>query len=222
MVGEREVVKYFAIGDVHGCLSHLMRMMEVLKPELVPERDTLVFLGDYVDRGPDPRGVVDYVLELRRELPHVVCLKGNHEAMLLDWVLNGAHYDLYLYNGGGTTIRSYSTEGSFLLPPDHLRFFKELCLCYETDQYIFVHAGVREGRALSDQEPFDVLWIRDEFIHAAHGLNKVVIFGHTPYHEPFVAPDKIGIDTGAVYGGTLTCLELPAVRFYRVGPQDLP
>lgn len=222
MVGEREVAKHFAIGDIHGCLSHLRRMMEILEPEFVPERDTIIFLGDYVDRGPDPKGVIEYVLELRKELPRVICLKGNHEAMLLDWVLNGKNYDLYLYNGGGTTIRSYSTEGSFQLPPDHLRFFEGLRLFYETDDYIFVHAGVREGCTLGDQDPLDVLWIRDEFIYTAHGLNKLVIFGHTPYHEPFMAPDKIGIDTGAVYGGGLTCLELPAFRFYRVGPHDLP
>ena len=216
MVDNGEVEKFFAIGDIHGNLSHLELLMEKIKPALNPQRDTLVFLGDYIDRGPDSKGVVDFVLRLRTELPHVVCLKGNHEALFLDWYLNGRDYDLYLYNGGGATIRSYSREGELKIPQGHLDFFTSLRLYYETEQYIFVHAGLRRGIPLQEQDPHDLVWIRDEFILSPHDFGKVVVFGHTPLQKVFVAPNKIGIDTGAVYGGALTCLELPAQRFYSV------
>ena len=216
MVGNGEVEKFFAIGDIHGNLSHLELLMDKIKPALNPQRDTLVFLGDYIDRGPDSKGVVDFVLRLRTELPHVVCLKGNHEALFLDWYLNGRDYDLYLYNGGGATIRSYSREGELKIPQGHLDFFTSLRLYYETEQYIFVHAGLRRGIPLQEQDPHDLVWIRDEFILSPHDFGKVVVFGHTPMQRVFVAPNKIGIDTGAVYGGALTCLELPAQRFYSV------
>jgi len=208
--------KFFAIGDIHGNLSHLEQLIKKIEPALDPQRDTVIFLGDYIDRGPDSKGVVDRILQLRKDLPHVVCLKGNHEAMFLDWILNGENYELYLYNGGGATIRSYSQEGAFTLPQEHLDFFTSLLLYYETEHYIFVHAGLRGGIPLEEQDPHDLIWIRDEFILSPHDFGKIVVFGHTPLQRVFVAPNKIGIDTGAVYGGTLTCLELPAQRFYSV------
>ena len=216
MVGEGKVEKLFAIGDIHGCLSHLEKLMEEINPSLNPQEDTLVFLGDYIDRGPDPKGVVDFILRIKQENPNVVCLKGNHEEMFLDWVCNGSNYELYIYNGGGSTIRSYSQEGDFYLPPEHFDFFTSLRLYYETDQYIFVHAGLRERIPLAEQDPQDLIWIREEFIYSAHTFGKLVIFGHTPLQRVLIAPNKIGIDTGAVYGGKLTCLELPAQRVYTV------
>ena len=190
--------------------------MEEIKPAVNPQKDTVVFLGDYIDRGPDPKGVVDFILQLQQDLPHVVCLKGNHEALFLDWVLNGRNYDLYLYNGGGSTITSYSRDGEFKLPQEHFAFFTSLLPYYETERYIFVHAGIRGGIPLAEQDPHDLIWIRDEFILSPHDYGKTVVFGHTPLQRVFIAPNKIGIDTGAVYGGTLTCLELPARRFYSV------
>ncbi len=216
MVGEGEVKRIFAIGDIHGCLSHLERLMEEIRPLLDPQEDTLVFLGDYIDRGPDPKGVVDLILQIKKEVRHVVCLKGNHEDMFLDWVLNGRNYDLYLYNGGGSTIRSYSQDREFHLPAEHLDFFTSLRLYYETDKYIFVHAGLKAGVPLKEQDPQEMIWIREEFIYSNYDFGKLVVFGHTPLQRVLVAPNKIGIDTGAVYGGKLTCLELPAQRFYSV------
>jgi serine/threonine protein phosphatase 1 len=215
-VGAREVGKFFAIGDIHGNLSHLEQLMEEIKPALTPHKDTLVFLGDYIDRGPDPKGVVDYILQLCKDFPQVVCLKGNHEAMFLDWVVNEKNYELFLYNGGGATIKSYSQEGEFKLPQEHLDFFTSLLLYYETERYIFVHAGLREGIPLEEQDPHDLVWIRDEFILSPHDFGKVVVFGHTPLQRVYNTPNKIGIDTGAVYGGKLTCLELPSQRLYTV------
>ena len=209
--------RYFTIGDIHGSLSHLERMMAEIRPSLDPQGDTVVFLGDYIDRGPNSKGVVDFILQLQKELSEVVCLKGNHEDMFLDWVLNGRNYELYLYNGGGATIRSYIQQGGrFHVPPEHLEFFQGLHLYYETDRYIFVHAGLRPGVPLEQQDPHELVWIRDEFLYSTYDFGKTVIFGHTPLQQAFIAPNKIGIDTGAVYGGALTCLELPAQRFFSV------
>jgi len=216
VVGEGEIKRYFAIGDIHGCLSPLERLMEEIRPLVVPEEDALVFIGDYIDRGPESRQVVELILRIKEEFPNVICLKGNHEDMFLTWVLTGRDYELYLYNGGGTTIRSYLSQGKFSLPEEHLRFFQSLPLYYETEDYIFVHAGLRPGVPLEQQDPFDLFWIREEFIYSNYDFGKTVIFGHTPFRKPFVTDRKIGIDTGAVYGGALTCVELPARKFYSV------
>ena len=102
------------------------------------------------------------------------------------------------------------------IPNAHIRFFDKLRLCHETDQYIFVHAGLKSNIPLKDQDQLDMLWIRDEFIYSDFDFGKRVIFGHTPFRQPLVLDNKIGIDTGAVYGNKLTCVELPAVKFYSV------
>ena len=212
----QKIEKFFAVGDIHGNLSRLEQLMEEIKPAFNPDSDTLVFLGDYIDRGPDSKGVVDFILRLRRKFPRVVCLKGNHEAMLLDWVIKGENSDLYLYNGGGATIKTYSQDGEFKLPPEHLAFFTSLLLYYETEEYIFVHAGMKAGIPLAEQDPHDLIWIREEFILSPQDFGKTVVFGHTPLQRVYLTPNKIGIDTGAVYGGKLTCLELPSRRLYSV------
>jgi len=220
-VGQGEVKRYFVIGDIHGCLGHLEAMMQRLSPLLRPDEDALVFIGDYIDRGPNPRGVVERILKIKEEYPHVICIMGNHEDMFLTWVTTGKDLELYLYNGGGVTIESYREGGTFRLPPSHLEFLSSLPLYHETEDYIFVHAGLRPGVPLERQDRFDLLWIREEFIYSRYDFGKVVVFGHTPLRRPLVMENKIGIDTGAVYGGPLTCVELPALEFYSVyGPKD--
>ncbi|MDY6852862.1 MAG: serine/threonine protein phosphatase, partial [Thermodesulfobacteriota bacterium] len=102
------------------------------------------------------------------------------------------------------------------IPQSHYDFLESLAHYYETEDYIFVHAGLRDGILIEDQDPHDLLWIRDEFISSDYDHGKRVIFGHTPFREPLVQPNKIGIDTGAVFGGRLTCLELPGLKFYSV------
>jgi serine/threonine protein phosphatase 1 len=207
----------YAIGDIHGHLDPLERLLDRLQPDL--ERDRLVFMGDYIDRGPSAMEVVDYVLRLRNLAPpeQVICLKGNHEAMFLDF-LQGRETDLFLYNGGLATVRDYWGENwedlkELVLPPDHRRFFQELRLYYETPDYIFVHGGLKPGVKLNEQVEEDLLWVRGEFIASTEDFGKKVIFGHTPFRQPLVMPNKIGIDTGAAYGNYLTCLKLPREEF---------
>jgi serine/threonine protein phosphatase 1 len=211
--------RYFAIGDIHGCLDKLRKLLGLIDVDW--ENDTVVFMGDYIDRGPDSKRVVDYVLELRKKHEQVVCLKGNHEWMFLNY-LDHREEHIYLTNGGRDTLQSYGIspyeqDRKAKLPPKHLQFFETLLPCYETENYVFAHAGVRPGIPMGLQDPYDLIWIRHEFFLSDHGLKKTVVFGHTPFKgEPFVGEKMIGIDTGAVYGGMLTCLELPAMKFHQV------
>jgi serine/threonine protein phosphatase 1 len=212
--------KIFAIGDIHGCLDQLQTLIKNL--DIDQQYDTLVFIGDYIDRGSSVREVVDYVIKLRSEYKNTVCLMGNHEQMLLHY-LKGIDEKMYLANGGPATLLSYGISRSSVpqtrkaaIPSDHLLFFQSLLPYYETKDYIFVHAGLKPGLLLSEQDRDDLLWIRQEFINSEYDFGRPVIFGHTPMNEPLIMPNKIGIDTGAVSGGKLTCVELPKVIIHQV------
>jgi len=207
--------KIFAIGDIHGCFDKLCALMDKIKIDR--NNDILLFLGDYIDRGSSSFDVVEYLIDLKKHFQKIIFLKGNHEEMLAKYLL-GEDRPAYLKNGGQPTLESYikrsRMSGSFLIPQKHLDFFKSLSLYYESDNYIFVHAGLRENIPLEMQDPTDFLWIREDFIYSDFDFGKRVVFGHTPYMEPLVELNKIGIDTGAVYGNKLTCVELPALLFY--------
>lgn len=212
--------KYFAIGDIHGCISLLESLWDEIESTFDREKDTLVFIGDYIDRGPDSREVVDFIIDLKNKM-NVICLKGNHEQMLLTYHLYNSYKDFYLMNGGSSTVMSYGLVDSDYgkridIPPEHLDFFRGLVPYHETEDYIFVHAGLKPGIPLQKQDPTDMIWIRNEFIDSDYDFGKKIIFGHTPLPKPFMGPGKIGIDTGAVYGGKLTCLQLPEELFFQV------
>jgi serine/threonine protein phosphatase 1 len=211
--------KIFAVGDIHGCLEKLKELISLI--ELDEEKDTLVLIGDYIDRGPDAKGVVDYILDLKRSIEKVICLKGNHEEMLLNYVCHGRNREFFLLNGGRATINSYGQKDTedgmeIDIPDDHMEFFKSLLPYYETEMNIFVHAGLKPGVPLEEQKREDLIWIRHEFIGSDYDFGKVVVFGHTPLMEPLIESNKIGIDTGAVYGRCLTCVELPQKKIYQV------
>lgn len=208
--------KTFIIGDIHGCFDMLAKLIEKIKWE--PEWHRLIFLGDYIDRGPDPKGVVDYIMELA-ESGTVDCIMGNHESLFLHYLTTGDPR-LCLANGGQTTLRGYDIEGYMpaepLIPPDHLEFYRSLKLYIELDDFLIVHAGLRPGVAFYNQNPEDMLWIRESFIYSEYDFGKTIVFGHTPFHEPYITEYKIGLDTGAVYGNKLTCLELPSRQLISV------
>jgi len=208
-------VRIFAIGDIHGCYDPLVRLLGRIPIDW--KRDRLVFMGDYIDRGPQSFEVIEHLIELQKRHPETVFLKGNHEQMLADY-LSGKDRMTYLYNGGQQTLDSYlrnsSAPGRYPIPEAHLRFFESLQLMFETENYIFVHAGLRKGQPLENQRPEDLLWIRENFVDTRHSFGKRVVFGHTPFDEPRVEPNKIGIDTGAVYGNKLTCVQLPEEEFF--------
>jgi serine/threonine protein phosphatase 1 len=215
--------RLFIVGDIHGCLAELEALLAGLP---LQPGDGLVFLGDYVDRGPDSRGVIERLLALAASstIP-TVFLRGNHEDMLLAFLGRGGHYgEAFLANGGDATARSYGLRGGVTpdrlhaaLPREHLRFLEETRLVHTAGDYVMVHAGIVPGRPLEQQSAHDLVWIRDEFIARPHGLGRTVVFGHTPCREVLVhLPYKIGIDTGCVYGGMLTALEVPSRTVHAV------
>jgi serine/threonine protein phosphatase 1 len=210
------VNRIFVIGDVHGCYERLGILLKKVHPK---EDDVLLFLGDYIDRGENSKKVVDKVISLESQY-NTITLLGNHEKMLLDVLQKKLSIDIWLFNGGGATLLSYNIKtynvSPNLFPPEHIQFFKNLALYYETDKYIFVHAGLKPNIALKEQSIDDLVWIRDEFIYSDCDFGKIVIFGHTPLAEPLFMKNKIGIDTGAVYGGKLTCLVLPEQQIVQV------
>jgi serine/threonine protein phosphatase 1 len=207
--------RIFAIGDIHGFLNKLRELMAKIDPD--PLQDELVFLGDYIDRGPQSKEVIDYVLEIKEKYPRSVFLIGNHEFMFLEYLTNRKEPWTFLLNGGIETVHSYELIGDdpeANLPADHYAFFNSLKPYYETEDYIFVHAGLRADVPLQEQTLDDLLWIRREFIESTHDFGKLVVFGHTPVPRPLMHHNKLGIDTGAGYGGMLTCVELPSTVFY--------
>lgn len=209
--------KTFIIGDIHGCLGMLERLLQ--KIPWRAERDRLIFLGDYVDRGEDSRGVIDLLLQIAAASSRVNFLIGNHESIFLDYLTTG-NITPFLLNGGHRTLESYRTgaakRGKVEIPEEHISFLKDLEQWIELDDYYVVHAGFRPGVSPERQGLDDLIWIRDIFIFSDYDFGKKVIFGHTPFSEPLLMENKIGLDTGAVYGNKLTCLELPAFHFHFV------
>ncbi len=215
-----ETGKIFAIGDIHGCYSRLRALLDRLPCE--PERDTLVFLGDYINRGPQSRQVVSHLHGLRQEGAKAVFLVGNHEYLLLEYHRTGDERLIPILRQLGieSTLESYGVSDmrglsdlSFM-PPEHRAFLEDLLPYWETDRFIFVHGGITPGPSLEEQPLEALCETRDLFIKSESDFGKVVVFGHTPFELPLVSPNKIGIDTGAVYGNLLTAVELPGLRFY--------
>jgi len=201
----------YAIGDVHGCLDSLEKLFNILP---LSSEDVLIFLGDYIDRGPDSKGVINFLISLSKEY-RCIFIRGNHEEMFLNAVLHGKDVELWYYNGAFATVRSYGSIAS--IPGDHIDFISSTIYYHILGNFLFVHAGVKPGIPLEDQSEFDLTWIRDEFIYSSDPLPGFkIIFGHTPFEKPLVMKNKIGIDTGCVYGGKLTALKIENMRFYQV------
>jgi Calcineurin-like phosphoesterase len=213
--------RIFVVGDLHGCVDEVDRLLDALAPS---PADTVVFLGDYIDRGPSPKAVIERMLRLRHEGPRCVFLKGNHEDMLLAYLGERGNYgEAFLFNGGEATLRSYGLEGqspemvAARLPADHLAFLRALEMRFQHGPFLCVHAGVAPNRPLDAQRDEDLLWIRDAFIAHPHPFGCTVLFGHTPRREVFLdQPYKIGLDTGLVYWNKLSCLELGEQRLYQI------
>ena len=222
----------YAIGDIHGQREMLEDLLGALP---LRDDDRLVFVGDYVDRGPDSRGVVDVLIRLAEQRP-CTFLIGNHESMFLDFIgwQDPMYFagDAFLMNGGDRTLASYdffdeeaAGEG-FRLPSDHEAFFRNLELHHLDGGYLLVHAGLSRKAfdsgdlefALRHSGPEDFLWNRTT-ADLPHKLGVTIIYGHTPAGDLEVrwnSPFSIGIDTGAVYGGKLTAIRLPDEKLFQI------
>lgn len=213
--------RVYAIGDVHGCLDQLRALHQAVAEDMAARPfafGTLVHLGDYVDRGPDSAGVVRLLLEgpMPAGITDVVNLAGNHEAMMLAALddRSPAVVQHWLVNGGGATLDSFGLTGADpaawaeRLPAGQLAFLRGLALTHRRGDYFFVHAGVRPGVPLTAQARDDLLWIREPFLSSTASFEAVVVHGHTPVPSPELRRNRIGIDTGAVMGGALTCAVL--------------
>lgn len=197
----------YAVGDIHGSLDKLRGLLDECDRHADGRERLLVFLGDYIDRGPDPAGVVRLVVTLQTEAPErVITLKGNHEA----WALGVAEGTMqtvgWLLNGGHATLESYGVEDVGNLPRTHLEWLRSLRLSYDDGRRFFVHAGVNPQRPLDAQDENELLWIREPFLNDERDYGRLVVHGHTPLDngEPDWRGNRLNIDTGAVFGGPLT------------------
>jgi serine/threonine protein phosphatase 1 len=218
--------RIYAIGDVHGCLDRLIALHDAIADDLknrpVPKA-TLVHLGDYIDRGPDSAGVIAWVSSTASPpgITETVNLVGNHEDMFLAALDSRSReaVTVWYMNGGGASLASWGIgpnvgppEWPARIPPEHIQFVRGLSLTYRAGRYLFVHAGVRPGVALNAQQREDLLWMRWPFLLSAEDFGAVIVHGHTPSAQPEVRGNRIGIDTGAVLGGKLTCAVLEQDR----------
>jgi serine/threonine protein phosphatase 1 len=216
--------RLYVIGDIHGRSDLLDKLLELIHRDLKQHgrRDSLtITLGDYVDRGPDSRGVLDRLV--RNPFPgHFIALRGNHELLFESFLDDGASSEVWRQLGGLETLHSYGVPVSEVMvgkgakeaaralklavPRTHRAFLASLKNSLCIDGYYFCHAGVRPSVPLERQSENDLLWIRDEFLKSENDFGKVVIHGHSPHEWPEVKRNRINIDTGAFATGRLTCL----------------
>lgn len=219
--------RIYAIGDIHGCVRELDALHGRIEVDWLfgpAERCTIVYLGDYIDRGPDSRGVIDRLLGAP-PIPGAerIFLSGNHEQAMLDFLADPEGNPHWLDFGGLETLASYGVRRSAIgsrgrqeladglaaaLPKTHRDFFESLLIHHRRGDYFFVHAGVRPGVALDQQSPEDCRWIRGPFLQSRQWHGAMIVHGHTITDEPEDCANRIGIDTGAYATGVLTALRL--------------
>ena len=233
-------MRTFVVGDIHARCAQLLNLLDMLPRD--PNTDTLVFLGDLIDRGADAPGCVDHILKLHRENPErVICLRGNHEQMLMDFVDGTSTIWLSPVTGGERTFEQYvglpvrvRNEADFeemrnqfaqSFPVEHLEFLRGLPFYYEDEHAIYVHAGLDDGKHPSESSEMSLLWMRDmDFYKNYRG--KPCVFGHTPTpllplrgrlgrHGIYISHSAVGLDTGYNHQSPLSCLSLPDFSLYQ-------
>jgi serine/threonine protein phosphatase 1 len=216
----------FAVGDIHGCYDPLCDLLKNIRAASVTARPEIIFLGDYIDRGPKSRDVIDLLSSVEMsETFSPVFLKGNHEATLLDFLEDPSVGPSWLQYGGAETLMSYGVTPPRLkgdepgwieasralrerLPESHLQFFEKLDLCADRGLYFFAHAGIDPDRPIEAQRESDLLWIRDAFLNDNRRLERIIVHGHTPQDAPSKDQRRIGLDLGGYQTGRLAAAHI--------------
>ena len=211
----------FAVGDIHGCLDKLRRVVTACEARAGDRPARYVFLGDYVDRGPDSRGVIEFLIERQRARPGtVVCLMGNHEQMAIAAHDSVRAVPLWLANSGAATLINYQDSGG-RIRPEHLEWLRALPLCHDDGLRFFVHAGVDLALPLDRQAPEAMLWIREPFLTDCDfaDCGRFIVHGHTPQvgGKPDLRRHRVNLDTAAVIGGPLTAAVFDDTRAAPLG-----
>jgi len=219
-----EGMRLYAIGDVHGRLDLLEAMHERILGDIAARKPAdwrIIHLGDYTDRGPSSREVLDFLVEARLRDRRIITLMGNHDRAFLDFLAYPEPNGLFANNGGEETARSYGVELRFspkaallegyarlrqAVPVEHVALLRSLPRFVAFGDFFFCHAGVRPGVKLEQQDPEDLIWIRREFLDYPGLYEKVVVHGHTPAPEPETMPNRINVDTGAFRSGRLSAV----------------
>ena len=221
-------LRVYAIGDVHGRLDLLQEMHRRIQAEndKTPPFDwVIVHLGDYVDRGPDSKGVLDLLVSAQKKTHRMLAIAGNHDIGFLEFLATGAPNGIFAYNGGRQTALSYGVSIDFndlrsiavgreallrAIPSTHVEFLRGLKLSMVFGDFFFCHAGIRPGIDLDKQDPEDLVWIRQQFLDEPRLYSKVIIHGHTPVTDVEIRPNRINLDTGAVFSGRLSAIAIDA------------
>jgi serine/threonine protein phosphatase 1 len=221
--GEAPLV--YAIGDIHGSLHKLRDLMMLCERHADGRTASFIFLGDYIDRGPDSRGVVEALMDMQSRQPdRVIALKGNHEAVALEVVDGETEAELWLREGGTATLRSYDIDDARDLPDEHVAWLRSLPLCYDDGRRFFVHAGVDPEKPLGAQRDRDLIWIREPFLSDARDYGRLIVHGHTPETDgiPDFRGNRLNLDTGAVFGRPLTAAAFASARRDPLGYLQAP
>ena len=197
----------YAIGDIHGSIDKLTSLVAACQQHADGRDLRFVFLGDYIDRGPDSAGVIRLMMSLQSELQErLIALKGNHEEWAVSLLDGAAEVSTWLRNGGGETLASYGARDIADLPRAHLDWMRSLRLSYDDGRRFFVHAGVDPDKPLDAQDESTLLWIREPFLAESRDYGRLIVHGHTPLAgvQPELRSNRLNLDTAAVFGGPLT------------------
>jgi serine/threonine protein phosphatase 1 len=227
-----EGIRVYALGDIHGRADLLQQSFTAIDADLTDspvDRSIEIYLGDYIDRGPYSGQTLDLLIE-RSHRRETVFLKGNHEAYFLEVLRDPTKLEDWRQFGGLQTMMSYGIQPSLnpgaaekielikklneAVPGEHLTFLNSLKSSFECGDFFFVHAGVRPGIPLAEQQETDLLWIRNEFLDSAQNFGKFIVHGHTPVRERDLRKNRINIDTGAYATGKLTLLKIEGVSMF--------
>ena len=227
-----DLQRVYAIGDIHGRLDLLLLLEALIAEDLEQfpvERPGICYLGDYIDRGPDSRGVIDHLARPPEDGIERICLLGNHEDRFLGFLADPMLGEAWFGYGAAAAMASYGVDAperpsfsqlerlqktlALALPEPHRHFLENLALSLSWQGYLFVHAGIRPGRPPEDQDPHDLIWIRDPFLSSTENFGLRIVHGHAISAEPEVKPNRIGIDTGAYRSGRLTALAADPGKF---------